>query len=173
MLLWQAMHYVSGQHNQKITCHCGHLLVATCKVLCKCLICNRHDIWIVHSITDHYISRYDKSVIEICAPLEYYAAYSGNSLLIFQDHFSVPHSNVNKNAGNPSMQFIYGKVWAVLGSQPWCQPRRLMQAEKKGGKSWCSSLVLLWGKTARESEANTKCTMGRQRKYIYAIKGHN
>jgi len=37
MLLRQAMHYVTGQHNQKITCQCGHLLVATCKILCKCL----------------------------------------------------------------------------------------------------------------------------------------
>ena len=167
MLLRQAMHYVTGQHNQKITCQCGHLLVATCKILCKCLICNRHDIWIVHSITDHYVSWYDKSDIEICAPQEYYTAYSSNSLPMSQDHFSVPHSNVNKNARNPSMQCIYGKVWAVLGSQPWCQPLKLMQARRKAGGSWCSSSALLWGKMAQESEATTKCTMGRQRKHIH------
>lgn len=67
------------------------------------------------------------------------------------------------------MQFIWGMLWVVIGSQLiLCQATGLMQCE---GEEKYSCSVLLQGKTAPQSEATTKYSKGRLKgKHIYEIK---
>ena len=49
-----------------------------------------------------------------CALLSYYAAYSGNSLLTFQDKL------YKKKADHTLVHVYIGKMWMVTGSQQAC-----------------------------------------------------
>ena len=50
--------------------------------------------WLTLGTSNELISRFRREVDENCAPLGYYAAYSGNSLPTFRDNLSAPSSRV-------------------------------------------------------------------------------
>jgi hypothetical protein len=52
---------------------------------------------------------------EICALLEYYASYSGNSLLAFQDSLTVPFLTVKISKKKASHTLVCGLYWEMCG----------------------------------------------------------